>query len=138
MLCAMDVFASPSDEDTFGLVVLEALACGLPALYAVCPPLESAATRSAVEGAERLSPHDPESLPRKLRTELLCFEERSRARLPARSAGARYDAVELAASVGQVYERTAGGRSPLRQGTRDQASNPRRNDAKRRRRRSAR
>jgi glycosyltransferase involved in cell wall biosynthesis len=108
MLCAMDVFASP-DRETFGLVVLEALAAGLPAVYAACVPLdELAAAHEAVGGAWRLSPHDPESLPRALRTELLSLAGRHGARLPARSAGSRYDADRLADSVGQVYERVAG------------------------------
>ena len=109
MLCAMDVFASPSDQETVGLVVLEALAAGLPTLYASCPPLEElAAERGPVAGARRLTPHDPESLPRALRTELLCVAERHGKRLPPRSAGDRYDADRLAASVGQLYERVAG------------------------------
>jgi glycosyltransferase involved in cell wall biosynthesis len=108
MLCAMDVFVSPSDRETAGLVVLEALAAGLPALYATCPPLDDlAASRAAVPGARRLTPHDPESLPRALRTELLCLAERRGERLPARSAGSRYDAGRLAASVGQLYDRVA-------------------------------
>lgn len=105
MLCAMDVFASP-DLQTFGLAVLEAIAAGLPALYATCPPLEElAAARAAVAGTERLTPHDHESLPRRLRTELLCLAERQGARLPPRSAGDRYAADRIAASVGAVYER---------------------------------
>jgi glycosyltransferase involved in cell wall biosynthesis len=109
MLCAMDVLASPADRDAFGLVVLEALACGLPVLYASCPPLEElAAARTAVPGTQRLSARDRESLPRALRAELLCLEERRGARLPARSAGGRYDADRLAESVGQLYERIAG------------------------------
>jgi len=107
MLCAMDVFASPAD--TFGLVVLEALAAGLPTLYATCPPLEELAlAHAAVEGSYRLSPRDPESLPRALRTELLCFAERRGARLPARSASSRYDAAEMAAAVGRLYEQLPG------------------------------
>lgn len=107
LLCAMDVFASPSDHETFGLVVLEALAAGLPVLYAACPPLEElAGARAPVEGAHRLS-HDPESLPRGLRTELLSLAGRHGSRLPARSAGSGYDAAQLATSVAQLYERIA-------------------------------
>ncbi len=109
MLCAMDVFASPPGPRTVGLVVLEAIAAGLPALYATCPPLEElAAARTAVDGAHRLSPRDPESLSRALRTELLLHQERHGARWPVRSAGERYSANGLATSVAQLYDRVAG------------------------------
>jgi len=101
MLCAMDVFASPC-ERTYGLVVLEALAAGLPALYARCEPLDAPA--APIDGVKRLTPHDRESLPRALRVELLCCQERSFRRLPARTAGARYDADHLAGEVDRVYE----------------------------------
>jgi glycosyltransferase involved in cell wall biosynthesis len=106
MLCAMDVFASP-DQETFGLATLEAIAAGLPAVYAACAPLqERAAARTPVRGTHRLS-RDRESLPRALRAELLCLAERRGARLPARSAGIRYDADHVAASIGRLYERIA-------------------------------
>jgi len=108
MLCAMDVFASPSDQETFALVVLEAIAAGLPALYATCPPLEElAGAHAAAAGTHRLS-RDPESLPRALRAELFCLAERHGARLPARSADCRYDAARIAATVGRLYEQIAG------------------------------
>ncbi|WP_250037143.1 glycosyltransferase [Paractinoplanes maris] len=103
MLCAMDVFVSPGRE-TSGLAVLEAIAAGLPALYATCAPLDG----MDVDGARRLTAHDPESLPRGLRAEVLCLAERSGGRLAARSAGDRYDAGRVAAEVGELYERTAG------------------------------
>ncbi|MCM1975911.1 MULTISPECIES: glycosyltransferase [unclassified Streptomyces] len=47
LLCAMDVFASPSPEEAFGLAVVEALACGLPVLYASCPAVEDLPAHSA-------------------------------------------------------------------------------------------
>ncbi|HWS39476.1 MAG TPA: glycosyltransferase [Actinoplanes sp.] len=101
MYCAMDVFASPG-RASFGLAALEAVAAGLPTVYGSCEPL----TATAVPGTHRLS-HDRESLPRALRTELLCLAERHGARLEARSAGDRYDADHVAAAVGSLYERIA-------------------------------
>jgi glycosyltransferase involved in cell wall biosynthesis len=113
MLCAMDVFASPSEQETFGLAVLEALACGLPALYAVCPPLDELAAAAGEPGtgtaprARRLS-RDWEAVSRALRAELACHEERGGARLPVPAVVTRYDVTRMAASVGQLYERIAG------------------------------
>lgn len=105
-LCAIDVFASP-DQSTFGLATLEAVAAGLPAVYGSCVPLEErAAARAPIHGTHRLS-QDRESLPRALRAEVLCLAERRGARLPARSAGVRYDAGHLADAVGQLYERVS-------------------------------
>jgi glycosyltransferase involved in cell wall biosynthesis len=40
LLSAMDLFVSPSDDETFGVAVLEALAAGLRVLYVQCPALE--------------------------------------------------------------------------------------------------
>jgi glycosyltransferase involved in cell wall biosynthesis len=37
---AMDLLASPSTEEAFGLAAVEALASGLPVLYASCPAIE--------------------------------------------------------------------------------------------------
>ena len=107
-LCAMDVFASPSEQETFGLAVLEALACGLPALYEVCPPLDDPAMAGALGGARarRLS-RDWEALSRALRTELACHSERGGARLPVPAVVGRFDITTLAASVGRLYDEMA-------------------------------
>ncbi|WP_328871493.1 glycosyltransferase [Streptomyces sp. NBC_00287] len=40
LTAAMDVFASPSPEEAFGLAAVEALASGLPVLYTSCPAIE--------------------------------------------------------------------------------------------------
>jgi glycosyltransferase involved in cell wall biosynthesis len=125
VLCAMDVFASPSDEETFGLAVVEALACGLPVIYAACPPLEEyAASSGAVPGARRLS-HDPESLARTLRAELACLELRGRSRLPVPAVVAHYDTARLAESVSQLYERIATRPAAARPARRGTAPRPR-------------
>ncbi|CAL9545571.1 glycosyltransferase [Streptomyces sp. enrichment culture] len=50
---AMDLFASPSAEEAFGLAVVEALAAGLPVLYASCPAIEDLPSE-ATSGARRV------------------------------------------------------------------------------------
>jgi glycosyltransferase involved in cell wall biosynthesis len=102
LFCAMDMFASPSPQETFGMAVLEALACGLPTVYAACPPLENAPD----SGARRLT-RDPESLPRALRAELAGVSERGAARLPVPAVVGRYDITRLAGSVAGLYARIA-------------------------------
>jgi glycosyltransferase involved in cell wall biosynthesis len=49
---AMDLLASPSTEEAFGLAALEALASGLPVLYASCPAIED--VRPPTAGARRV------------------------------------------------------------------------------------
>ncbi|MFF3334786.1 glycosyltransferase [Streptomyces sp. NPDC002888] len=50
---AMDLLASPSTEEAFGMAVVEALASGLPVLYASCPAIEDLPPSAAV-GARRV------------------------------------------------------------------------------------
>ncbi|MFE5815698.1 glycosyltransferase [Streptomyces sp. NPDC056479] len=54
LLSAMDVLASPSPEESFGLAVVEALAAGLPVLYASCPAVEDL-PRDAAPAARRVT-----------------------------------------------------------------------------------
>ncbi|MER5489606.1 glycosyltransferase [Streptomyces sp. NPDC002490] len=55
LLSAMDVLASPSPQEAFGLAVLEALAAGLPVRYVDCPALDDLPPGAAGD-AERLAP----------------------------------------------------------------------------------
>ncbi|MBK6018070.1 glycosyltransferase [Streptomyces sp. MBT53] len=50
---AMDLLASPSPEEAFGLAVVEGLASGLPVLYASCPAVEDLPPQAAA-GAHRV------------------------------------------------------------------------------------
>ncbi|MFI0895097.1 glycosyltransferase [Streptomyces sp. NPDC020983] len=52
VLAAADLFVSPSAEEAFGLAAVEALAAGLPVLYAACPAIEDLPPRDA-PGASR-------------------------------------------------------------------------------------
>jgi glycosyltransferase involved in cell wall biosynthesis len=47
MLSSLDLFIASSEQETFGLSVLEALANGIPALYTTCPALEGIETERA-------------------------------------------------------------------------------------------
>ncbi|WP_395106472.1 glycosyltransferase [Actinomadura sp. SCN-SB] len=53
MLAAMDAYAAPSTQETFGVGVLEAMVSGLPVLYTTCPALDDLPPRLS-PGARRL------------------------------------------------------------------------------------
>ncbi|MFE1753631.1 glycosyltransferase [Streptomyces anandii] len=53
LTAAMDLLVSPSPEEAFGLAVVEALASGLPVLYASCPAIEDLPP-GEVPGARRV------------------------------------------------------------------------------------
>jgi glycosyltransferase involved in cell wall biosynthesis len=63
MLSAFDLYVAASEQETFGLAVLEALASGLPVLYTTCPALHGIATERArqVEGTVAAVRHEIES-----------------------------------------------------------------------------
>ncbi|MFG3011158.1 glycosyltransferase [Streptomyces cinerochromogenes] len=54
LTCAMDLLASPSAEESFGLAAVEALASGLPVLYTSCPAIEDLPPPAAT-GTRRVS-----------------------------------------------------------------------------------
>ncbi|MFD9389627.1 glycosyltransferase [Streptomyces sp. NPDC060000] len=102
LTCAMDVFVSPSPEETFGLAIVEALACGLPVLYASCPAIEQLPGRAP--GARRVT-GGTEDLVRAL------TEARAQAPGPrtAAEAALHYDITRSAAQLMDVYTATLSG-----------------------------
>jgi glycosyltransferase involved in cell wall biosynthesis len=112
-LCAMDVLASPSPEETFGLAVLEALACGLPVVHASCPALEELPPQDA-PGARKVAPGAP-ALHAAL-AEVLAAGPPAGTRLPPPPAVSRYAAAPLAARVADLYRRVRSGRPPAGHG----------------------
>ncbi len=95
MLSAMDLFVSPSEEETFGLAILEAAAAGLRVVAADCPALDEL----NLNGVRRVSADVAN-----LRQALL--EEKALGRTPryARKLPERYDIRSVAAAVDNLYE----------------------------------
>jgi glycosyltransferase involved in cell wall biosynthesis len=101
MLAAMDVFASPSPRETFGLAALEAMANGLPVVYRASPALDElpSVPRSAVrvgtvtEMREALLMQLAGTSPSAGSTERRCPAEL-----------ARYDITRTAREVDDLYE----------------------------------
>ncbi|GAA5037300.1 glycosyltransferase involved in cell wall biosynthesis [Thermocatellispora tengchongensis] len=100
LLCAMDVLAAPSREETFGLAVLEALAAGLPVLYGACPALDDLPA-DAAPGATRL-PGTPGDMTQALR---MLLAHGPPPRLAPPPAVLHYDVRRQAELVDALYER---------------------------------
>lgn len=97
LLCAMDVFVSPSKEEAFGLAVVEALAAGLPVLHVTCPAIDDLPADRA-PGARRIGP-GTEELVAALRGQM----EAGARRLPAPPVVRRYDIARTAGQLLDVY-----------------------------------
>jgi len=65
MLSSLDLFIASSEQETFGLSVLEALANGIPALFTTCPALEGIDTDRA-----RQVPGDVEGMRQEIAAEM--------------------------------------------------------------------
>ncbi|MFD8291525.1 glycosyltransferase [Streptomyces lavendulae] len=106
LLCAMDVFVSPSKEEAFGLAVVEALAAGLPVLHVTCPAIDDLPADRA-PGARRIGP-GTEELVAALRGQM----EAGARRLPAPPVVRRYDIARTAAQLLDVYATALSPRTP--------------------------
>ncbi len=95
ILAAMDVLASPSADETFGLSVLEAAVVGLPVVYVSAPALEAL---GPLDGVYHVAADD-EALSDGLRTALANPGER-----PPRESLDIYDIRTVARQVDAFYE----------------------------------
>ncbi|MEU6805923.1 glycosyltransferase [Streptomyces neyagawaensis] len=98
LMNAMDVLASPSAEEAFGLAVVEAMASGLPVLYVSCPAIEDLPPEATV-GARRVQ-GGAESFVRAL-LDVRAGGPRDRAAPPA--AAQHYCITRSAAQLMKVY-----------------------------------
>ena len=96
LLSTMDVFVSASEEETFGLATLEAVAAGLPVIVAECPALDGL----QVVGVQRVF---VDAL--QLRQALLDERGRKhRSDKPDEAIRRRYDIQTVAAIIDDLYE----------------------------------
>lgn len=93
-LSAMDVLASPSPEETFGVALLEGLAAGLPVVYAAAPALDRLPPSGALVRAA--------ATPEAFREALTALRGRPRATRPA-ARSADYDVAALTARLDGIH-----------------------------------
>lgn len=99
LLSALDVYAAPSAEETFGLAVVEALCAGLPAVVGACPAIDDL----DLTGVARVT--DPVSLEAGLtRVVQEVHDEPSRPRTPPDAVVARMDIGQVADQIDNLYQ----------------------------------
>lgn len=110
MLSTLDLYVAASEQETFGLAILEAMACGLPVLYTTCPALDGVSTSQA-----RQVPGTVEGLRAALRETSALRETLGEAaasgpgpRLPDGNVFSRYGIEATARRVDDLYERLRG------------------------------
>ena len=103
MMAAFDLYVAASEQETFGLSILEAMASGLPVLYTVCPALDGIQTSQARQVAGTVEA---------LRTEIQKAVETGP--LPRESDDVvfeRYGMASVVKRIDDLYERIMAGRS---------------------------
>jgi glycosyltransferase involved in cell wall biosynthesis len=106
MLSSLDLFIASSEQETFGLSVLEALANGIPALYTTCPALEGIETERA-----RQVPGNDEGMRQEIAVEM-AGGRRSRQGVPA--IREQYGIESVTRRIDDLYERLMAVRSRTR------------------------
>jgi glycosyltransferase involved in cell wall biosynthesis len=106
MLSSLDLFIAASEQETFGLSVLEALANGIPALYTTCPALDGIETDRA-----RQVPGEVEGMRREIAAEM-AGGRRSRQGVPA--IREQYGIEAVTRRIDDLYERLVAARSRTR------------------------
>ena len=106
MLSSLDLFIAASEQETFGLSVLEALANGIPALYTTCPALEGIETDRA-----RQIPGEVEEMRREIAAEI-AQGRRPRQGVPA--IREQYGIEAVTRRIDDLYERLMAARSRAR------------------------
>jgi glycosyltransferase involved in cell wall biosynthesis len=106
MLSSLDLFIAASEQETFGLSVLEALANGIPALYTTCPALESIETDRA-----RQIPGEVEGMRQEIAGEIAAGR-RARQGVPA--IREHYGIEAVTRRIDDLYERLMAARSRAR------------------------
>ncbi len=104
---AADLYVSPSHEDSFGLPVAEAMACGLPAITSIFAGVSSL-LHDGVDGFILRDPHDATTLATMIRTLYQKAEWRSRMGQAAAKAALQWTWDRNAADVWQLLKDAAG------------------------------